>query len=448
MINLKNKKVVVFGLGVSGISALRLLKHLGAEVFAINGGNLASWKKSPGVLDYCLEQNCFHEDDQANQKILADADLLILSPGIPRDHKILNPIHKNQTPIFGEIELGYQVLESFQKLLPIIAITGTNGKTTTTTFMGEVISDQGLVPFVGGNIGVPFCDMAFEVIAENKKYDYILLELSSFQLESTIRFHANIAMILNVYQNHGERYTDIKDYAYAKFNIIKNMVKADTLIVPSDFDIIKTWYESHKLNEKFNLITFDTNQFGQSYDLTNFKLPGAHNRVNLKFVTLVADILNFKKELVQKTINNFLGVHHRIEFVPTKNSFLAYNDAKSTNWDATLTAISAMEEVKRDLYLIIGGKKRGHGDSILPYFEKMKGRVKRFYVVGEMGPEIYAEIKGKCDVILLNGIADVVESVKTEKFNGVLLLSPAFPSFDHYKSYAERGEHFVKLLSN
>jgi len=444
MIDLKNKKVVVFGLGVSGLSALKLLNRLGAITFAVNSGNVESWAKSPGVLDYTVLKNCFADNSEAAKEMMATADIIILSPGIPRDHFVLTSANQKNIPIWGEIELGYKVIEHFNALKPIIAITGTNGKTTTTTFLGEILEDQGLRPFVGGNIGVPFCDMALEVINQTANYDYIVLELSSFQLESTFDFHPHISMILNVFQNHGERYTEILDYARAKFNITKKMTAADYLIYPTDYPIIESWAKTLKCQT----IGFDTRNFSIDFDLSKFKLPGQHNKVNLNFLIKVMEILKLDRNKFQMSIDRFNGVHHRIEYVPNQLGFTAYNDAKSTNWDATLTAIAAMEDKSKDLYLILGGKKRGHGDSILPYIEAIKARVKRIYLIGEMALEIEAEIKNIIEYKKLETLEKTIQDVKAENFQGILLFSPAFPSFDQFSNYAERGKTFVNLLKN
>lgn len=441
MKNLKNKNIVVFGLGVSGLSAIRLLSAIGANIFAINAGEVNKWYNE--IKEFCPIENAFAENDLAHQKILEAADLLILSPGIPRDHKILNPIHQNKIPIWGEIELAYQVLIDHQINLPIIAITGTNGKTTTTTFLGEVLKKCGHHPFIGGNIGIPYCDMALEVFNKKCSYTHIVLELSSFQLESTIEFHPNIAMILNIFQNHGERYNNILDYAQAKFNIALKMNEADTMIIPSDFSLIKNWANTLKTK----VIEFDSSNPKVDYDLTNYKLPGLHNVVNLKFITIVGELLHLDRSLVQKAINEFRGVHHRIEWVETQIGFQCFNDAKSTNWDATIIAVKAMEKIPGDLYLIIGGKKRGHGDSILPYLEQLNSRVKKFFLIGEMALELEKELAGKVDYINAGTIDDTVTFLINEKFSGILLLSPAFPSFDQFLNYAKRGEHFIKCVT-
>lgn len=446
MINLKNRKIAVYGMGVSGLSALRLLKSLGAETIAINSGSVSSWAKSPGVLDYVSISNCYSEDDHHLPHVLQTVDLVILSPGIPREHELLEALHRRRIPVSGEIELAYRFLESIGKLKPIIGITGTNGKTTTTTFIGEMIEMDHKKVFVGGNIGTPFCDYAFELLNGGREVDFILLELSSFQLESIDHFHVNIAMILNLYQNHGERYTSIEDYGKSKFWITNNFTEHDVLIYPEDFPLIAEWARTQKGKKR----TVNTKHPVSAYDLSKFKLPGIHNKVNLNFILEAAEFIGLSSSAIQKSIDTFAGVHHRIEYVDgllDLPHFKVYNDAKSTNWDATLTAVKAMEGLG-ELSLIIGGKKRGHGDSILPYLDFLKEHVAFFYLIGEMADQIESEIKGRVDYQKSGTLETVISEVRRKKVSkdSVLLFSPGFPSFDQFKNYAQRGEHFMQLL--
>jgi UDP-N-acetylmuramoylalanine--D-glutamate ligase len=443
-----NKKVAVFGMGVSGLSAIRFLHAQGAKIIAINSGEIHTWATG-AVLDFLSLNDCFAENDPHLKTILEGIDLVILSPGIPRDHPLLKSIHQQKIPVWGELELAYRYLEMTNQLKPIIGITGTNGKTTTTTFLGEMIELDHKKVFVGGNIGVPFCDYAFDVYSKKEPADFILLELSSFQLESIDHFHVNIAMILNLYQNHGERYTTIEEYGQSKFNITNRFNDSDCLIYPEDFSFVAEWAKTQKGKKK----TVNTQHPVSEYDLSKFKLPGIHNRVNLNFILLAASEIGLSKEAIQKGINTFGGVHHRIEFVNAIAGlphFVAYNDAKSTNWDATITAVKAMEGMPGHLYLIIGGKKRGHGDSILPYLDFLKNRVHSFYLIGEMADEIEAELAGVVSCQKTGTLEKTVEDLRANKSGeqGILLFSPGFPSFDQFKNYVHRGEHFMKLLQN
>ncbi len=447
MKSLKNKKVLIFGMGVSGISALKLAKFLEGELVLVNGGDKLKWANQE-ILKHVSIDQCFNEFDLDLVKKLSDFDFMILSPGIPRTHDLCKKFLSLGKKIIGEIEFAYQVLKSHQMLKPIIGITGTNGKTTTTTLIGEIIENAGFKVFVGGNIGTPFADMAIEVIFEHKNYDYILLELSSFQLESIEEFHPQIAVLLNIFQNHGERYDNIEDYLKAKLEILKNMNKSDVFIYPNEDQLIKKFLTQNNFID----CSFNSGQFNLSVDVSNFSLPGQHNLINLEFAARVCEKIQIKKTVIEETLKTFNGVHFRIERIKSGLPFSVFNDSKSTNWDATKTAIKAMEKEAKPLYLIIGGKKRGHGDSILPLVSSLNESVKKVYLIGEMGPNLAAELN-QCgnlsfEYVKFTKLDEAITSIRSEKnFSGTLLFSPGFPSFDFYQSYVERGEHFNSLLS-
>lgn len=436
--NYKNLKVAVFGLGISGVSALKLLLKHGADVEVYNKGAVDEWYVSQGLTTLIAKDKCFSDSDAESLKRIAHNQLIILSPGIPRDHELLNDVHQKKIPVWAEIELGFEFCQ-----LPIIAITGTNGKTTTTTLVGELIKAGGKKVFIGGNIGTPFCEYAREL----PDVDVVLLELSSFQLESIVRFRPNTALFLNLFQNHGERYTAIDDYGLAKARISLNMSADDRLIYASDYPFIKNWAE--KLNVK--KIPVDTEHLPHLFDPKKLKIPGHHNVINATFALLAIENLELDQSKVLEALYAFKGVHHRIEFVENSWGFVAYDDAKSTNWDATITALKAVERSDKNVSLILGGKKRGHGDSIIPYLQEIQSMAKEICLIGEMGAEIEKELLLQKNLNLsfryLTTIENVVEKLKSEKFTGTLLFSPAFPSFDQFKNYEERGRAFQKALN-
>ncbi|NOT77703.1 MAG: UDP-N-acetylmuramoyl-L-alanine--D-glutamate ligase [Bacteriovoracaceae bacterium] len=449
MFNLKNKRIAIYGMGVSGISALRLANSLEAQCIAINGGDVSNWAKSPGVLDHIGIDQCYNETDPSLPQILSQIELVILSPGIAREHPLLLPLLDKNIPIIGEIELAYRYLEAKNLLSPIVGITGTNGKTTSTTFLGEMIKNDHKSVFVGGNIGIPFCDYAYDIFNNKLPSDIILLELSSFQLESIERFHVDVAIILNLFQNHGERYNSIEDYGRSKFHITNRFTNNDTLIYPEDFKIIASWASKEPGQKRI----INTQNPSIKYSTKNFKLPGHHNLVNLAFIIEAAECLKLSTSAINQTIESFSGVHHRIEFVDSPmglTHFKVFNDAKSTNWDATLTAVAAMNDFKLPIHLIIGGKKRGHGDSILPSLEFLKKHVFKFYLIGEMADEIESEIKSNVLYEKTKTLEETIRSVRRQ-FGleaGILLFSPGFPSFDQFQNYAHRGEHFIGLVTS
>lgn len=434
----KNLKVAVFGLGVSGVSALKLLLKHGANVEVYNKGLVDEWYVSQGLEGLVTKDRCFSDSALGAEKKIAENKLVILSPGIPRDHALLKEVHEKNIPVWAEIELGFEFCQ-----VPVIAITGTNGKTTTTTLVGELIEAGGKKVFVGGNIGTPFCEYARLL----PKVDVVLLELSSFQLESIVHFRPNTALFLNLFQNHGERYTSIEDYGNAKARMSLNMQASDRLIYASDYPFIKNWAE------KLNVIKIpvNTENLPQLFDPSLLRIPGHHNVINATFALLAIEDLDLDKAKVLEALYQFRGVHHRIEYVENPWGFKAYDDAKSTNWDATITALKAVERSDKNVALVLGGKKRGHGDSIAPFLKEIQSMAKEILLIGEMGKEIENELKilgvDHLSYRYLENIENVVGKLKSEKFNGTLLFSPAFPSFDQFKNYEERGKAFQKALA-
>jgi UDP-N-acetylmuramoylalanine--D-glutamate ligase len=220
------------------------------------------------------------------------------------------------------------------------------------------------------------------------------------------------------------------------------MTDRDLLIYPLNFPLIAKWWITQSARKRI----IDIEHFDISYDLSKFKLPGIHNKINLLFILKVAEELKLDPAAVQTSIDTFCGVHHRIEFVEGVHGFSAFNDGKSTNWDATITAVNAMEKKEKKLYLIIGGKKRGHGDSILPILPVLLKNVDRLYLVGEMSDEIEAEIRKKIEYKKLLTLDATISDIRGENFEGIVLFSPGFPSFDQYLNYEKRGEDFVSLV--
>lgn len=434
-------KVAVFGLGRSGLSALRFLSFLGKEITVVNQGAPESWQG----LDEFKNLTCYSQDDERTGPVLAAMDAIILSPGIPREHEVLKEALEKGVDIINEIELALEHIN-----LPLIGITGTNGKTTTTTICGEIFKASNVEAFIGGNIGVPFCDCALAQLRDGKKYDVAVLELSSFQLESIPSLRPKKAAILNVYPNHGERYENVEDYALAKMNIAKNMSKEDCLFLCENEDYLRREIRNVKCPVVFLKaeIEHDLREALKEYDLSKFKLLGIHNLSNLLFAISLTKDMGATKEGIQKVIDSFCGVEYRLQFVPGPYSFAAFNDAKSTNWDATLVALDSFFGRRQELWLIIGGQPRGRGDSISPYLNEIREKVGRILLIGKSGLELKEEIEGKIPVQYLETLEQVRDYVVGERFNGDLLFSPAFPSFDQFKDYAHRGRVFNELFGD
>ena len=427
----KLDRVAVYGMGKSGIASLKLAKLKGMEVFAVNKGAPEAWhetEKLSGLIDidHCYEEAAFREQ-------FPKMDAVILSPGIPTTHPSLELAVRNKTPIISEIEFAYQYCSD----VPVIAITGTNGKTTTTTMIAEALELAGKRVFCGGNIGVPYCELPLS----GSSYDFAVIEVSSFQLETITSFHPKIALILNVFPNHSERYDDVRDYALAKFRITKNMTEADHLILGTENSYLgelkavkpKTYY-------------FTKGQLPDAFKLGETKVKGEHNEANFYATYKVLELLGLTAKFADFAAS-FAGVAHRLEHVLSIDGLTIYNDAKSTNSLATTTAIKAFKGDPQELSLILGGKLRSENDRLLPDLLPFKSSIARIYTIGDVTERLASELGGEFKVIKAGDLKTVFELLKRDGVKGNLVFSPAFPSFDQFKNYVDRGEKFKAWAS-
>lgn len=425
----KINKVAIFGMGKSGQAAVALAKKLRQDLYAVNRGKPEDWyyaEKLDKLLEIC---SCYSEEDFAQH--FHKMDEIVISPGIPTTHPALKKAVEKGVPILSEIEYAYRLTKD----IPVIAITGSNGKTTTTTMIAEALKKAGKKVFCGGNIGVPYCDLPLSA----EKPDYAVIEVSSFQLETIHEFHPVIGLILNIVPNHGERYDSVKDYAIAKFQMLKNMTEKDFLILGTENPYLsyldeckveKDLFTKGKLPSEFN------------FDFSYARVKGEHNEANFYAAWKVLQRLGIPdlQKLFQEFINEFPGVAHRLEFVLSKNGLTIYNDAKSTNLTATETAIKAFKHDPSPLHLIIGGKLRNEADRMLPGLLPYKDEIDTIFTIGDVTERLYEELKNDFNVIKAGDMKKVFELAKDLKGN--LVLSPAFPSFDQFKNYVDRGEKF------
>ena len=429
----KINKVAIFGMGKSGKAALELAKKLKQDLYAVNKGPVDSWyhaEKLEQTIETCA---CYSEEDFAAH--FHKMDEIVISPGIPTTHPALREAVQKGVPIVSEIEYAYRVTQQ----TPVIAITGTNGKTTTTTMIAEVLKKAGKKVFCGGNIGVPYCDLALS----GEKVDYAIIEVSSFQLETIHDFHPVIGLILNVFPNHSERYDDVHDYAKAKFRLLKNMTKDDHLIIGLEnpyLDDIKNHPVQKDFFQKGHLPT----SFKEKFDFRQAKVRGEHNEANFYAAYKVLELLNIPhlETVFQEFINEFPGVAHRLEYVLTHEGLSIFNDAKSTNTLATTTAIKAFADSSEELYLILGGKLRNDSDKVLPDLLPFKNKITRIFTIGDVTKRLAQELGDDFQVTEAGDLKSVFQMVKTEGIRGHLVFSPAFPSFDQFKNYVDRGEKF------
>lgn len=415
-------KIAIFGLARSGLAALKfLVNHTNHEVFVINQGNPRSWENFSEVTKYISMDHCITQI--AADELLASMDQIILSPGIAITNKTLQKALDNNIEIISEIELAFQYSN-----VPVIAITGTNGKTTTATMVAEVLKMSGKKVFLGGNIGIPYCEIF------NDPYDLAVIEVSSFQLENIKTFKPHIAMLLNISENHAERYESIESYTKAKYELFKNMKKEDFVLLGEDLS-----KESIKANVSKirDLSSFD---FGKS------KLVGNHNKKNFFCAWKVLEILKIpnRTQLMQDFINEFKGVNYRLQFIDQVGDTKFYNDAKSTNNNATVSAVKAFQESDEDLYLILGGKLRSDKVDILSSLIGLK--IKEIFTIGEAAQKLQDNLSTHYKTLTFENLEELFKVFEIKKVKGVVLFSPAFPSFDQYDNYEKRGEHFNEMV--
>lgn len=427
----KINKVAIYGMGKSGKAAVKLAKKYKQDFYAVNKGDVRTWWEAEQMGDICGTCACFSEDDFAQH--FAKMDEIVISPGIPTTHPVLTKAVEKGVPIISEIEYAYRETKD----IPVIAITGTNGKTTTTTMIAEALQKAGKSVFCGGNIGIPYCDLA----VSGEKVDFAIIEVSSFQLETIKDFHPHIGLILNIFPNHSERYDAVHDYAKAKFRMLLNMNEKDHLILGTEnpyLDDIKDHPAKRTYFTKGHL----PEEFKKQFDFSKARARGEHNEANFFAAYEVLRLLNIPnlKKLFQEFINEFAGVAHRLEFVLAKDGLTLYNDAKSTNSLATTTAISAFKDSTEPLYLILGGKLRNETDRLLPDLLPYKGKIVKIFTIGDVTERLFLELGNDFEVVKAGDLKTVFQMAKGLKGN--LVFSPAFPSFDQFKNYVDRGEKF------
>lgn len=419
-------KVAVYGLGVSGLATLNYLtSHTNNEVFAINQGRVEAWPMFDQISGSLYRDHMLSEEDALGR--VADFDQIILSPGISREVPLIQKALKSGVSVIGDVELAFGDYAG-----KLIAVTGTNGKTTTVTMISEVLKMGGIDCFTGGNIGTAAC----EYLLAGKNEKVAVLELSSFQLESIEKLHPFVAVVLNLSETHMERYNHIEDYRLAKYNIFKNCNAKDHGLIGRGLPKPETKVNTTEITEL------------AGFDFSECKLLGRHNRENFFCAYKTLEFLGVpnRDELFQKFIKTFPGVSHRLQYAGSKGGVDFYNDAKSTNYEATRAAITATEENGKPIHLIVGGKLRSDKIDLLSSIKDKK--LAHIYTFGEAAELLLQNLSSNFNVSKLKTLDEVLDRIgKLDLENASVLFSPALPSFDQYANYVRRGEHFLKLVN-
>ncbi|MFZ2634681.1 MAG: UDP-N-acetylmuramoyl-L-alanine--D-glutamate ligase [Desulfosalsimonadaceae bacterium] len=445
--DLKNKHSVVVGLGRSGVSMAGFLVTRGASVTVTDNRppeelqNVLPALKALGV---AIELGR-HED-----ATFENADLIVLSPGVPHT---IGPVVKAKAkgvPVIGEIELAYRFLRT-----PILAITGTNGKSTVTELLGDMLQRSGFNVLTGGNLGTPLV----EFIDQQDGIDFIVAEISSFQLDTIDRFRPRVSVILNITDDHLERYADFDEYARSKARIFENQAPHDICIInAADPAILAVSKNLTATKFAFNCahmtdnrawidrrtLWFHTPDDGdRAVDCSEIPLKGKHNLENIAAAGLATLAVGGTIAAVESALKVFKGLHHRVEYVDTKNGVAFYDDSKATNVDAV---VRALESFSGPVVLIMGGRDKGGSyESLKP---RMARCVKQLIVMGEAAEKIASVFKDMVPVVRAGNMGEAVRlAAKTAVSGDTVLLSPACSSFDMYTSYAQRGDDFVRSIA-
>ena len=383
------------------------------------------------------------------ERTFGGQDLIVVSPGVPYDAPQLVQARLQGEPVIGEIELAAENLVG-----SIIAITGSNGKTTTTTLVGEILAAAGVKTLVGGNIGTP----AISLVERATPETITVLEVSSFQLETIKTFRPKVAVILNITPDHLDRHRTFDAYVNAKARIFENQQGSDFAVLNEDdetclklADVVKAplfWFSRKKevgqgaFVSEGRILFRDAHGEAEIMLLSEIPLKGAHNVDNVLAAVCTAALMGCRPDQIRKAVANFKAVEHRIEYVATINGVEYFNDSKATNVDAT---IKAVESFPKNIHLILGGKDKGSPYTVLR--DLLRERVKRVYTIGAAAAKIEAEIQGSTEVVHAETLENAIKRAHAVAQPGdVVLLAPACASFDQFKSYEHRGRLFKEVV--
>ncbi|HET9135144.1 MAG TPA: UDP-N-acetylmuramoyl-L-alanine--D-glutamate ligase [Candidatus Kapabacteria bacterium] len=445
---LRGKRVTVLGAGRSGLASVRLLLKRRAKVFLSDSA--AKEKYADTVKE--LEELVVPYEFGTNSHLVLEADMIVISPGVPITIPILDLARAKNIPIIGEIELASSFAEA-----PIVAITGTNGKTTTTALTAEIFKDAGWSTVVAGNIGTAFADTIEQAVGEKA---INVLEVSSFQLDTIKEFRPKVSALLNITPDHLDRYKNYEAYIQSKFRITENQKGHDILVYNHDDEVIRSFADTLSIRTYgFSLIEpMKNGAFVENGELVirigrekepvmpieKIGIPGPHNLMNAMAATLMARAMGVEFDSIRKTLERFKGVEHRIEFVRELNGVKYYNDSKATNVDSVKYALQSF---KQPIVLIAGGKDKGNDYKAIK--ELVKEHVKAMVTIGDGAAKIEKFFK---DILPIcpagHSMEKAIELARETASSGdVVLLSPACASFDMFDNYEHRGRVFKELVN-
>jgi UDP-N-acetylmuramoylalanine--D-glutamate ligase len=454
----KDKNITIVGLGRTGLAAARFLHQRGARVLVTDKAAEKELRDAVGAL---RSLGVRVETGPHRTASFTNADLIIVSPGVAHTIEPIAQAIARGVPVVGEVELASTFIKE-----PIIAVTGTNGKTTTTALLGQMLIDSGIKTFVGGNIGNPL----IEYVSKEQKAQIVVAEISSFQLDTIANFRPKISILLNITADHLDRYPDFEDYADSKMRIFKNQ-QADDLAILNGLDpVIRIKTKNVKcrrlffpalnageqgailngkrivlkLNKDLAAIRIPQSEFRnpESLDISKMHLRGRHNFENACAASLAALAAGARLGAIQKTLDHFEGLAHRLEHVATINAVQYYNDSKATNVDGVLRALECFS---KPVLLLMGGRDKGGHFKVLQ--DSIRKHVKELIVMGEAAESIRSALGQQAVTKVAASMQEAVKlAFQDADAQDVVLLSPGCASFDWYSNYAERGDDFRRAV--
>jgi UDP-N-acetylmuramoylalanine--D-glutamate ligase len=444
--DLNNKRVLVVGIGRSGVAAAFFLEERGARVTVSDSKTEAQLQLEIAAL---LDRGISIEAGRHGERTFRDQDLIVVSPGVPSDHPQLLQARSLGIPVIGEVELAFRFLQG-----KVVAITGSNGKTTTTTLIGEILAKSGKKTLVGGNIGTP----VISLVAKSTPESYMVLEVSSFQLETIQQFRPWISVVLNITPDHLDRHHTFQAYVEAKARMFENQTASDFAVLNADDAAcvnlkgrVKSplyWFsrkqkvDSGAFLSGTQIVFRDDSRETPLMERSEIHLKGAHNLENVLAAVSVGMIAGCGPQEIRRAVSEFHGVEHRLEPVSTIHGVSFFNDSKATNVDAT---IKALESFPGNIHIILGGKDKGSDYSVLNPL--LRERVKRAYLIGAAADKIAAQIQGAVPLTHSGTLEHAVQQAfETATEGDIVLLAPACASFDQFENYEQRGRVFKELV--
>ncbi len=446
--DLAGKRVMVIGLGVSGLAAARLLASCGARLVMtdLRADPRPDLHGESGAGDDSMPSGEIHLGGE-DPAWLDGVDLVVTSPGVPSASRLLTEADRRRIPVIGELELGSRFVEA-----PIVAVTGTNGKSTVTTLIGEIFKAAGRRVFAGGNLGTPLVEAAGE------EFDAVVAEVSSYQLERTEHFKPHVAVHLNLAEDHLDRYKNLDEYGSAKARLFRMQDRYDWAILNRDDP--RVWFLRTKISAQvmsFGLapadstpaigydggdLIFDIRTCHGRISLKRLRLAGRHNIANAMAATAAALVSGIELRVIEAALADFAGLPHRTEFVAERDGVTYIDDSKGTNVASVIEALAA---VRAPVILIAGGMDKG--GAYAPLRAPLGEKARLLILIGAARDTMGAALKDATEIELVQTLDEAVRRAAAASRRGdTVLLSPACSSFDQFRNYAERGRIFQELV--